>query len=195
MDPQRHHVLEPSLLRVDGTHFLREDVIGSREDVSHEGTVLNVLIITYDMHGIVPWFSWPVSNVTWPITFIVTLNFRLGRALDGETCDQQQLPQLTPMKAICTQQVIWLFYTAPETLPSWSPAPSHLPMILSSRWSAMTYQAFPPPCRWLLPQSQHSSPPYQSPDLDPRPSPSESPPPHSPEPQTDWKHIQESNVI
>ncbi len=41
-----------------------EDVIGSREDVSHEGTVLDVLVITYDMHSVVARFSRPVSDVT-----------------------------------------------------------------------------------------------------------------------------------
>lgn len=41
----------------------------------------------------------------------------------------------------------------------------------------MTYPEFPPLCRWPPQQSLHSSPPTLLPDLDPRPLPSEAPPP------------------
>jgi len=44
--------------------LLWEDIVGSREDVSHEGTVLDVLVITDDVDSVVAWFSRPVSDIT-----------------------------------------------------------------------------------------------------------------------------------
>lgn len=45
-------------------HILWERVIGCWEDMCHEGAVLDVLIVTYDVHGVVACFGGPVANVT-----------------------------------------------------------------------------------------------------------------------------------
>lgn len=45
-------------------YLLREDVIGCREDVGHEGAVLDVLVITNDMDSIVARLSGPIAYIT-----------------------------------------------------------------------------------------------------------------------------------
>lgn len=60
-----------------GNYLLREDVIGCREDVGHEGTVLDVLIVTNDMDGVVTGLSGPVAYVAGAIALIITLDFSL----------------------------------------------------------------------------------------------------------------------
>lgn len=45
--------------------------------MSHEGAVLDVFIVTDDMHGIIAGLGWPVMDIAGAITFIVTLDFRL----------------------------------------------------------------------------------------------------------------------
>lgn len=62
---------------VSGNNLLREDVIGGRKDVGHEGAVLDVLVITDDMDSIVTGLSGPVAHITGAITLIITLNFSL----------------------------------------------------------------------------------------------------------------------
>lgn len=62
---------------VSGNYLLREDVIGCRKDVGHEGAVLDVLVITNDMDSIVTGLSGPVAHITGAITLIVTFNFCL----------------------------------------------------------------------------------------------------------------------
>lgn len=45
--------------------------------MSHEGAVLDVLVITNDMDGIVTGLGGPVANITRSIALIITLNFSL----------------------------------------------------------------------------------------------------------------------
>lgn len=45
-------------------HILWECIIGCWKDMGHEGTVLDVLVVTYDVHGVVARFSGPVANIT-----------------------------------------------------------------------------------------------------------------------------------
>lgn len=58
-------------------NLLREDVIGCRKDVGHEGAVLDVLVVTNDMDSIVTWLSGPIAHITGAVTLIITLNFSL----------------------------------------------------------------------------------------------------------------------
>lgn len=69
---------------MSGNDLLGEDVIGSRKDVGHEGAVLDVLVITDDVDSVVTGLSGPVAHITGAITLIITLNFGLGWAFDGE---------------------------------------------------------------------------------------------------------------
>lgn len=62
---------------VSGNYLLREDVIGCRKDVGHEGAVLDVLVITNDVDSIVTGLSWPIAHITGAIALIITLNFSL----------------------------------------------------------------------------------------------------------------------
>lgn len=66
-------------------NLFREDVIGCRKDVGNERAVLDVLIITNDMNSVVTWLSRPITHITRAITFVITLNFSLRGALNGET--------------------------------------------------------------------------------------------------------------
>lgn len=68
------HSLHDSL---SGNYLLREAVIDCRKDVGHEGTVLDVLVITNDMDSIVTGLSGPIAHITGAITLIITLNFSL----------------------------------------------------------------------------------------------------------------------
>lgn len=58
-------------------YLLREGVISCRQDVSHEGAVLNVLIVTNDVNCIVTWLSGPIAHITGAITLVITLDFSL----------------------------------------------------------------------------------------------------------------------
>lgn len=64
-------------ISVSGNYLLREDVIGSRKDVGHEGAVLDVLVITNDVDSIVAGLSGPIAHITGAIRLIITLNLRL----------------------------------------------------------------------------------------------------------------------
>jgi len=72
-------IFDPILVysTVSGNNLLSEDIIGGRKDVGHEGAVLDVLVITDDVDGIVTGLSGPVAHVTGAIALIVTLNFSL----------------------------------------------------------------------------------------------------------------------
>lgn len=69
---------------VGGANLLREAVIGCREDVGHEGAVLDVFVITYDMDSVVIWLSGPIVDIAGAVTLIITLNLSLGWTLDRE---------------------------------------------------------------------------------------------------------------
>lgn len=58
-------------------YLLRENVIDRRKDMSHEGAVLDVLVVTNHMDSIVTRLSWPVAHITGAIALIITLNFSL----------------------------------------------------------------------------------------------------------------------
>ncbi len=62
---------------VSGNYLLREDIIGCRKYVGHEGAVLDVLVVTNDMDSIVTGLGGPVAHITGAITLIITLNFSL----------------------------------------------------------------------------------------------------------------------
>lgn len=62
---------------VSGNYLLREDVIGCRKDVGHEGAVLDVFIVTNDMDSIVTSFSGPIAHIAGAVALIITLNFSL----------------------------------------------------------------------------------------------------------------------
>jgi hypothetical protein len=70
---------------VGGANLLREAVIGCRQDMGHEGAVLDVFVITDDMDGVVTWLSGPIADIAGAVTLIVTFYLSLGRTLDGET--------------------------------------------------------------------------------------------------------------
>ena len=58
-------------------HILWEDVVGSRQDVSHEGAVLDVLVVTNDVDSVVTGLSGPVAHIAGAVTLIITLDFSL----------------------------------------------------------------------------------------------------------------------
>lgn len=62
-----------------------------RDDVGHEGTVLNVFIITHDMDGVLARFSGPVPHVTRPVILIFTLDPGLRRTLNGEAYRKESI--------------------------------------------------------------------------------------------------------
>ena len=64
-------------ISVSGNYLLREDVIGSRKDVGHEGAVFDVLVITNDVDSIVTGLSGPIAHITGAIRLIITLNLSL----------------------------------------------------------------------------------------------------------------------
>lgn len=58
-------------------YLLRENVIDRRKDMSHEGAVLDVLVVTNHMDSVVTGLSGPVPHITGAIALIITLNFSL----------------------------------------------------------------------------------------------------------------------
>lgn len=52
--------------------------------MSDEGAVFNVLVVTNDVDSVVAGLGGPVVHVAGAVAFIVTFDFRLGRAFDGE---------------------------------------------------------------------------------------------------------------
>lgn len=58
-------------------YLLRENIIDRRKDVSHEGAVLDVLVVANHMDSVVTGLSGPVTHITGAITLIITLNFSL----------------------------------------------------------------------------------------------------------------------
>lgn len=60
-----------------------------RDDVCHEWTVFNVLVITHDVDGVLSRLRWPILDVTRAIILVLTLDLRLGRALNGKPYNRQ----------------------------------------------------------------------------------------------------------
>lgn len=67
-----------------GPHLVREAVRWGWLDVGDEGRVSDVLVITDDMHRILPRLRGPVPHVTGAIPFVITLDLGLRGPLDGE---------------------------------------------------------------------------------------------------------------
>lgn len=82
--PEVYDVGQLSVMYIKCTDLLWEDVVGSWEDVSDEGAVLDVLVITDDMNCIITRLSGPVLHITGAITLIITVNLSLGWTLNGE---------------------------------------------------------------------------------------------------------------
>lgn len=57
-----------------------------RNDVSHERTLFDILIITHYMDSILARLGGPILDVTRSVVLIVTLDPGLRRALDGKAC-------------------------------------------------------------------------------------------------------------
>lgn len=56
-----------------------------RDDVSHEGAVFDVLLITRHVDGVFSGFCRQIANVTRPVVLVLALDFSLRRSLDGKT--------------------------------------------------------------------------------------------------------------
>lgn len=67
-----------------GPHLVREAVRWGWLDVGNEGRVSDVLVITDDMHRILPRLRGPVPHVAGAIPFVITLDLGLRGPLDGE---------------------------------------------------------------------------------------------------------------
>ena len=53
-------------------------------DVSHEGAVLDVLVVTGDVHRVLSGLRGPVQHVTGAVVLVVALDLGLRRTFDGE---------------------------------------------------------------------------------------------------------------
>jgi len=71
--------------------------------VSHEGAVLDVLVIADHVHRVVAGLRGPVADVTRAVALIVTLDLGLRGALDGEAC-QEGVTLLIPLGSIAADQ-------------------------------------------------------------------------------------------
>lgn len=56
-----------------------------RDDVSHEGAVFDVLLITRHVDGVFSGFCRQIADVTRPVVLVLALDFSLRRSLDGKT--------------------------------------------------------------------------------------------------------------
>lgn len=52
--------------------------------IGHEGTVLDLLLVTCHMHSVFPWFCWPEPHITRAVILVVTLYPGLRGTLNGE---------------------------------------------------------------------------------------------------------------
>lgn len=66
-------------------YLLRVGVGGGGQDVGDEGTVLDVLVVTHHVDGVLARLRGPVPHVTRAVPLVVTLDLGLRWALDGET--------------------------------------------------------------------------------------------------------------
>lgn len=66
-------------------YLLGVGVGGGGQDVGNEGTVLDVLVVTHHVDGVLARLRGPVPHVTRAVPLVVTLDLGLRWALDGET--------------------------------------------------------------------------------------------------------------
>lgn len=57
-----------------------------RDDVGHERTELDVLVVTGDVDGVFAGLRGPVTHVTRPVVLVLKLDFSLRRSLNGKAC-------------------------------------------------------------------------------------------------------------
>lgn len=201
-DRRRNRAPEPSPDRVWELrpHLVWEAVWWGWLDVGDERRVPDVLIVTDDMHSILPRLRGPVPHVTGAVAFVITFNLGLRGPLDGEAWrevgrvrDHKAQPGLSgrsPMFPSAPSPVTPMspLYAYPDSLPSLTifPSPSLAISPLShTSCHPATYPESPLLCRWLPPRSQLTCPLGQSPTLDPMPALSGLQPLGSPGPQKD----------
>lgn len=76
------------------TCLLWEDVVGSRKDMSHKGTVFDVFIVADNVHGVVAWFCRPIGHIAGAVALVVTLDLGLGWSLNGKAYRERELGAL-----------------------------------------------------------------------------------------------------
>lgn len=66
------------------SYLFWENIVNSRKNVSHEGAVLDVFVVTDDVDGVIARLGGPVAHVTGAVALVIALDFSLRRAFDGE---------------------------------------------------------------------------------------------------------------
>lgn len=67
-------------------YLVRVIFFAVRNDVSHERTLFDVLIITHNMDGVLARLRGPIPDVTGSVVLILTLDPGLGWTFDGKAC-------------------------------------------------------------------------------------------------------------
>lgn len=83
-DPFKTRSNDPGVASTAATDLVRITGIAARDDVGHEGAVLDVLFITGHVDGVLPRLRWPVADIARAVVLVLALDLGLGRPLDGE---------------------------------------------------------------------------------------------------------------
>lgn len=83
-DPFKMRSNHPGLASTAATDLVCITGVAVRDDVGHEGAVLDVLFITGDVDGVLPGLRRPVADIARAVVLVFALDFGLGRPLDGE---------------------------------------------------------------------------------------------------------------
>lgn len=95
--------------------------------MGNEGGVSDVLIITDDMHSILPGLCGPVPHIAGAIPLVITLNLGLRGPLNGEACVQGTEDQRAQEAARTLRQVPYVPLLILPSIPTPSPVISQVP--------------------------------------------------------------------
>lgn len=184
-DPLKTRSNHPGLASTAATDLVCITGVAVRDDVGHEGAVLDVLFIAGHVDSVLPRLRRQVADIARAVVLVLTLDLGLGRPLDGEAwgCRDQIRPcgsfqPATTPSWICSREheqllqhcVIHLTENCKTKTFSWrylSLTQQNLPASLE-KMEYDTHPARPHPCRQTPPQRWQVYPQCLLPVQDPR---------------------------
>lgn len=120
-----------------GPNLVWEAVRWGWLDVGNEGRVSDVLVITDDMHSVLPRLRGPVPHVTGAISLVITFDFGLRGSLNGEAWvrggEGQRAPEAAWTQSFPQQPLAVVPCPSPCLIPTLPSVPHrHLPNVPTS---------------------------------------------------------------
>lgn len=84
LDPFKTRSNHPGLVSTAATDLVCIAGVAVRDDVGHEGAVLDVLFITGHVDGVLSRLRRPVADIARAVVLVLALDLGLRRPLDGE---------------------------------------------------------------------------------------------------------------